>query len=104
MTRVTAGDESAWREYRSARIVVGGELARRSYLVYLEGPESMREPVERLRDAFDRLGDGLDRAVRLQDPAAVSAAVLESREALSRETRRFIDRAQAVLADPEGGG
>jgi hypothetical protein len=97
--RAGAGDETALIDFRSGRNVVGGELARRRYVVYLEGPESIRQPVERLQAAFDRLGDDLDRALQLHDPDEIRAEARESRDALSRETQNFIVQAQAALTD-----
>lgn len=99
--RAAAGDETALIEFRTERNAVGGELARRRYVVYLEGPESIRESVDRLQAALDLLGDDLDRALQLRDPDAIRAEVRAAREALSQETQAFIAQAQAALFDAD---
>lgn len=99
ITRAASGDGTALTEFRSARNIVGGELARRRYVVYMVGPEPIREPVDRLQKALDLLADELERALQLNEPDEIRAAVRQSRDSISRETQEFILRAQAALAD-----
>jgi hypothetical protein len=95
--RAAAGDETELSEFRNTRNSAGNELARRRYVVYLEGPESVQESAVRLQDAIDRLADDLDVALRLKDPAKIRAVVKESRDAVSRESHEFIRFARSAL-------
>jgi hypothetical protein len=64
--RAAAGDNTALDTFRSTRRDVGRELARRRYLVFLEGPESIADAISRLQSAIDHLDDTLEAALGTQ--------------------------------------
>jgi hypothetical protein len=99
VTRAASGDETALREFRDRRSAAGNELARRRYIVYLEGPESVQESVGRLQDAINRLADDLEAALSLKDPEAIRTTGKESRKHVDRESDEFIRVARSALED-----
>jgi hypothetical protein len=96
--RAASGDATALAEFRSNRNDVGHELARRRYVVHLEGPASMQQAVDEVQEAINRLADELDVALGLTDPAQIRAMVEDSRTAIRHRTETLIDCARQALA------
>jgi hypothetical protein len=90
-------------EFRAKRNSTGHELERRRFVVDLEGPESVRESVDRLQQAIDRLADGLEMALQLKNPRDIPAAVEEMRAAVRRANHQFVAAARAALQDTMDG-
>ena len=98
--RAGAGDTTAVNDYRAWRGIAGNELARRRYVVELEGPDEVQKSVRQLNLAIDRFADDLDAALQLSGPE-VRAAIRDSRAAVGRASQSFLETARAALEAAE---